>query len=26
VWEKSNYKVDKWVRKLAVGGDFSVRI
>jgi len=26
VWEKSNYKVDKWVRKLAVGGDLSVRI
>lgn len=26
VWEKSNYKVDKWVRKLCVSGDFSVRI
>lgn len=26
VWEKSNYKVDKWVRKLCVSGDFSVRV
>ena len=26
VWERSNYKVDKWVRKLCVSGDFSVRV
>lgn len=26
VWEKSNYRVDKWVRKLAVAGDFAVRV
>lgn len=26
VWEKSNYRVDKWVRKLAVSGDFAVRV
>jgi AP-2 complex subunit mu-1 len=26
VWEKSNQKVDKWVRKVCKAGDFSVRI
>lgn len=26
VWEKSNYKVDKWVRKVCKSGDYSVRV
>lgn len=26
VWEKSNYKVDKWVRKLTKSGDYQVRL
>lgn len=26
VWEKSNYKVDKWVRKLTKSGDYQMRI
>ena len=26
VWEKSSYKVDKWVRKLCKSGDFQIRI
>ncbi len=26
VWEKGGYAVDKWVRKLCVGGDYAVRI
>jgi AP-2 complex subunit mu-1 len=26
VWEKAGYGVDKWVRKLCVGGDYAVRI
>ena len=25
VWEKSNYKVDKWVRKVCKSGDYLVR-
>lgn len=26
VWEKSNYKVEKWVRKLSKSGDYQFRI
>ena len=26
VWEKSSYKVDKWVRKVCRSGDYNVRI
>lgn len=26
VWEKSNYKVEKWVRKVSKSGDYSTRI
>lgn len=26
VWEKSSYKVDKWVRKLCKSGDYHVRL
>jgi hypothetical protein len=26
VWEKSGYKVDKWVRKVCKSGDYSIRI
>ena len=26
VWEKSGYKVDKWVRKLTKSGDYSIRM
>ena len=26
VWEKSSYKVDKWVRKLCKSGDYQIRI
>jgi AP-2 complex subunit mu-1 len=26
VWEKSNYKVDKWVRKVCKSGDYNIRI
>lgn len=25
VWEKSGYKVDKWVRKVCKSGDYNVR-
>lgn len=25
VWEKSSYKVDKWVRKLCKSGDYHFR-
>lgn len=25
VWEKSSYKVDKWVRKLCKSGDYHTR-
>eukprot|EP00884_Botryococcus_braunii_P011632 jgi/Botrbrau1/2046/Bobra.0047s0023.1 len=26
VWEKSGYRVDKWVRKVSKSGDYSIRI
>ncbi|KAK9828491.1 hypothetical protein WJX72_000299 [[Myrmecia] bisecta] len=26
VWEKSSYKVDKWVRKVCKSGDYNIRI
>jgi AP-2 complex subunit mu-1 len=26
VWDKSGYKVDKWVRKVCKSGDYNVRI
>lgn len=26
VWEKSNYKVDKWVRKICKSGDYLIRV
>ena len=26
VWEKSSYKVDKWVRKVCKSGDYMIRI
>ncbi len=26
VWEKSSYKVDKWVRKVCRSGDYNIRI
>jgi AP-2 complex subunit mu-1 len=26
VWEKSSYKVDKWVRKLCKSGDYQIRL
>lgn len=26
VWEKSSYKVDKWVRKICKSGDYDVRM
>lgn len=26
VWEKSGYRVDKWVRKVCKSGDYSIRI
>ncbi|PSC73641.1 AP-2 complex subunit mu [Micractinium conductrix] len=26
VWEKSSYKVDKWVRKISKSGDYTLRI
>ena len=26
VWEKSGYKVDKWVRKLTKAGDYQIRL
>ena len=25
VWEKSGYKVDKWVRKVCKSGDYNIR-
>lgn len=25
VWEKSSYKVEKWVRKVCKSGDYSIR-
>lgn len=26
VWEKSSYKVDKWVRKISKSGDYDIRM
>ena len=26
VWEKSNYRVDKWVRKVCKSGDYNIRL
>ena len=26
VWEKSSYKVEKWVRKVSKSGDYIIRI